>query len=477
MSVDASAAHPRRIPPAALLLATSGVMALLGRAHLAILGVGVAIVGQQLAWLYPDHARRAAHGVDAGVARLGHLLATVLFGTVHLLLVVPAWALSGRRSLRRTASWHRRPDAPEAPRRLHTTIADPLTPRHLAIDAAVGAALVLGAVALVRAAPVQDATAGPLVDRATATAELPPALADQPLAPEVLGEQGALFADRLPDDELGWVLGDSTGSLVEVRDGERITPVPAGAGEDPLEVWFFGGSLTWGLGVGDDATIPARFAARATEDGRPVVARNFAVPAYLIDQSSELFVRELARQPRRPDLVVFLDGYNEMYGGMASTLAGVAPGAPFTAYGASGAAGTGEAYDGPPASLDERYEGVLTMHARGRERARRAAEAAGVPVVFAWQPNAHSRTEPAVERGVLHELGWSDAELADLHVADRELRRRLPEDVIDLGDAFDTVEQPIYWDTVHVNEVGADRVAQALLVDLSGRLDSLEGDR
>ena len=43
------------------------------------------------------------------------------------------------------------------------------------------------------------------------------------------------------------------------------------------------------------------------------IARNFAVPAYLVGQSSQRLEQELQRQPERPDLVVFVDGYNEMY--------------------------------------------------------------------------------------------------------------------------------------------------------------------
>lgn len=473
----APAPSNRRIPPSVVLLASASVLALLGRSQLALAGFVFAIVGQQLAWLYPAQARQAARAVDDGIARLGHALSTGLFGLVHVVLIVPAWAIRGRRVLRRETAWRPMPNAPSEPAQLHAG-----APAHgqrpgRGIDALVGAVLVLAAVGLARLDPPSEAVADSVTDRATATAQLAPALADQPRVGEELAEQGQVFADRVADDELGWVLGDSTGELVQVRDGERVTPVPQGAGADPLVVWFFGGSQTWGLGDGDDATIPARFAARATEEGRPVAARNFAVPAYLVGQSSKLLVRELARQSEEPDLIVFVDGYNETVGGLASTLAGVAPGEPFTAYGASGAAGTGAAYDGPAATLDERYDGVLAMHALGRDRAQRAADAAGVPIVFAWQPNAFSGPLRPTEGEVLTELSWADDELAALRTADAAVRSRLPDDVIDLGSVFDGVEEPIYWDTVHVNEMGADLIARALLDDLSDRLDSLEGDR
>jgi lysophospholipase L1-like esterase len=459
-----------------LLVLTASVLAAVGRTQLAAIGLAIAVVGQQLAWAYPAAARRAAGAVDRSIERLGVGLGAVLFGAVHLVLIVPAWALGGRRALRGEHRWHPSPPAAEQPRRLHgpPTRTPPASSRGR--DALVGAALVIVAVALVRLGPPTTVRSGPIEDRATATAQLAPALADQPSAPTVLAEQGAAFAGRLPDAELGWTMGDSAGTLVNSRDGERVTP-PATEASDALEVWFFGGSVVWGLGQSDAATIPARFASRATRAGVPVIARNFAAPAYMIEQSSLLFERQLADEAARPDLVIFLDGYNEMYGGMASTLAGVAPGTPFFAYAATGAAGTGSAYRGPTATLEDRYEGVLEVHALGRERATRAAAEADVPIVFAWQPNAHSGALRPGELDVLHELGWSDEELADLHTADQELRRRLPDEVIDLGDVFEAVDRPIYWDTVHVDESGADVIAAALLDELSDRLDAMEGDR
>lgn len=476
MTSEASPA-PRRVAPSVFLLIGAVVMFAFGRTSAGMFAVGVAVVGQQLAWLFPARARRLAAGVDSLIQRAGVAIGTAAFTFVHLLVILPSWVVAGNVLRRRHPSgWTAVPGAAHDPHRLH---APEPTPRFSRVDLVGGLGIVAVALALLAAVGTPDATAddGPLTDRATATAELPPALVDQPEAALLIEEQGGAFARREADPVLGWSLPDSTGQLVNQRDGLRVTPDPPAVGDRPLRVWFFGGSVTWGLGQRDEGTIPARFAARATERGRPVVARNFAVPAYLVDQSSLRFVQELEERSERPDLVVFLDGYNEMYGGMASTLAGVAPGDPFFAYGPTGAAGTGAAYTGPPASLEERYEGVVAMHERARERARSAAEAAGVPVVFAWQANAHSDRLRPGESSVLRELGWSEDELAALHTADQELRSRLPDEVDDIGDVFSGENQAIYWDTVHTNEVGADLVAQRLVDDLWDRLEYPQGDQ
>lgn len=467
----------RRPPPSVFLLIASVVMFALGRTTAGLVAVAVAVVGQQLAWLFPAPARRVATGVDGLIQRASTGIGTGAFTLVHLIVILPTWLVAGNRMRPRGSSgWTTPPTGAQDPHRLHARESVPRRDRR---DLLGGVGFVAVALALLglMGTPAATAVDGPLADRATATAELPPALVDQDDAPQLLAEQGGAFASREPDPVLGWTLPDSTGQLVNQRDGLRVTPDPGGAGERPLVVWFFGGSVAWGLGQRDDATIPARFAARATERGRPVVARNFAVPAYLVDQSSLRFEQELEARAERPDLVVFYDGYNEMYGGMASTLAGVAPGDPFFAYGPTGSSGTGEPYAGPPASLEDRYAGVMAMHARGRERARQAADAAGVPVVFVWQANAHGDRLRPGEASVLRELGWADDELAALHTADQELRARLPDDVLDLGNVFSGEDEAIYWDTVHTNEVGADLVAQRLVDDLWDRLEDPQGDQ
>lgn len=77
-------------------------------------------------------------------------------------------------------------------------------------------------------------------------------------------------------------------------------------------VFWFGGSTAFGVGVPDDQTI-ASWLQAALEPrmcGRTVAVYNFARPQYFSVQEGILFQR-LLRDQLRPDLAVFLDGLNE----------------------------------------------------------------------------------------------------------------------------------------------------------------------
>jgi hypothetical protein len=69
---------------------------------------------------------------------------------------------------------------------------------------------------------------------------------------------------------------------------------------------FFGGSTMWGVGANDAGTIPSQFAALTK-----VHAENFAESGYIAHQSLVLLL-QLLQAGHRPDLVVFLDGVNEV---------------------------------------------------------------------------------------------------------------------------------------------------------------------
>lgn len=70
-------------------------------------------------------------------------------------------------------------------------------------------------------------------------------------------------------------------------------------------IWFFGGSTTFGYGVADHESIPARL---ETALGRPVM--NFGVAAFFTAQENLRLVQVL-RYGYRPSQVIFLDGINE----------------------------------------------------------------------------------------------------------------------------------------------------------------------
>ena len=78
------------------------------------------------------------------------------------------------------------------------------------------------------------------------------------------------------------------------------------------------------------------------------------------------------------------------------------------------------------------------------------AAANGVDLAFWWQPTLASR-DPAegeeflLERAAHRHPAW--------YPLVEDVSATLPPEVLDLSDALDNVEGPVFWDTVHTNEV------------------------
>jgi hypothetical protein len=93
------------------------------------------------------------------------------------------------------------------------------------------------------------------------------------------------------------------------REGSGRTPWPPSPAN--FNVFWFGGSTAFGVGLPDDQTIAARLQhALGRLCGKPVAVYNFGRPAYYSIQEGVLLQR-LLRGGGRPDLAVFLDGLND----------------------------------------------------------------------------------------------------------------------------------------------------------------------
>ena len=78
-----------------------------------------------------------------------------------------------------------------------------------------------------------------------------------------------------------------------------------------LNVFVFGGSTTFGYGVGDEQTMPSYLqGVLATHSARPVKVYNFAV-GYFSSRHERIRFENLLVKGHRPDVVVFVDGINE----------------------------------------------------------------------------------------------------------------------------------------------------------------------
>jgi lysophospholipase L1-like esterase len=108
------------------------------------------------------------------------------------------------------------------------------------------------------------------------------------------------------------------------QDGIRITP-RANCVPDAFTVYIFGGSSMWGWGSPDWGTIPAFLQAGLDEliEG-PVCVVNMGEDAYVSTQSLVSLTIEL-QKGRVPDVVIFLDGVNDVFVAYESGEPGVHP--------------------------------------------------------------------------------------------------------------------------------------------------------
>jgi len=89
-----------------------------------------------------------------------------------------------------------------------------------------------------------------------------------------------------------------------------------------MKVFMFGGSTMWGLGSGDDSTIPSIFAKEANNKGVSCEVVNFGQYAYVSTQG----VIELMLQLQKgniPDAVIFYDGVNDTFSAFQFGVAGL----------------------------------------------------------------------------------------------------------------------------------------------------------
>ncbi len=101
-------------------------------------------------------------------------------------------------------------------------------------------------------------------------------------------------------------------------DGIRVTPHNDAPHERNLTLYLFGGSTMLGVGVRDWGTIPAYLSLQYKQEGEPHEVVNYATCWWTSSQSlAQLMV--LLREGKRPKVVVFYDGINDVnvlsYGG------------------------------------------------------------------------------------------------------------------------------------------------------------------
>lgn len=275
----------------------------------------------------------------------------------------------------------------------------------------------------------------------------------EPFARDLFGEQATLDTDR--DPEVFYTVADMERRYTHVHDLERRSA--EGPSDAPI-VWFLGGSTMFGIGQRDDHTIESDLVRIADEAGTPIRAANYGWSSYVAWQEVQLLDRLLAEHPH-PDAIVFLHGINDLSQVCRHLAAGIPAGTRTNPM-------TDKALDQEDAVFDcyadtERSAEVLAdVVNTSMDAAERMA--GPIPILEYWQATAATRAPHPSDAGLLERLGKTSDELrfqnriylAALHHDDTP--------PIDLTDALDDVDEPMFFDWAHTNEAGAQIVAQAM---------------
>lgn len=287
-----------------------------------------------------------------------------------------------------------------------------------------------------------------------------------------------------------WVVAPFAGKYINVDEQGLRKTVSIDEGEGAQRVYFFGGSTAWGLGARDDYTIPSHIARLLAVLDAPAKVLNYAQPAYVSTQDLILFQRQLA-QGNLPDLAVFYQGFNDT---LAAQVPGGIAGVPFyegqrvSDVEAGRLLRQGQPVLRPPqpsvaemnwrlvskggASAREIFDAWLA----NRRLIRAVAQAKGVGVLFVWQPALFAKqTLTQFEaRFVAGEDRVPPGFISVYRDVDRLVREHALaeswDDVIILSDIFHDVADDIFFDEVHINEIGNQAVAEAIAGSIAERL-------
>jgi hypothetical protein len=261
-------------------------------------------------------------------------------------------------------------------------------------------------------------------------------------------------------------------------------------------VWMFGGSTLWGEGLPDWLTLPSHLAREYVNAGQPVCVRNFGVRAWVSTQEVVALMLELKRARRKPDLVIFYDGINDVFSFYQSGLVDVhqnynhireifAQGGRLPSVLADTLVQVLHFWQQQPrpplpisrpeaqAQLDGAYlENVHLVEGLAKQY--------GFEYAFFWQPvllATHKVLTPEEENAQQSALKKFPA--LDLYCRNfydlihRELRPHLS----DISDALDPQKGTLYIDLAHVGPEGSRLIAARMYQALHPRADSAPGSR
>ena len=264
-------------------------------------------------------------------------------------------------------------------------------------------------------------------------------------------------------------------------------------------IWMFGGSTMWGTGSPDWETIPSDLANIFVKAGEPVCVWNFGQTGWRNTQELIELELELKRNPRRPDLVIFYDGFNDGYSFYQSGKVDVHMNfdsireqfeksssrrtltssfvdlllSTHTARLIAGAHRTHSWMDGDAIrahiSDAEARKDLEVSYLDNLKVVQALSGKYGFQYAFFWQPlivAGHKHLTNDEEKIISFYHGRIEEDDIEYRAMSAYLKQSSPPHLFDIADVFDAVSDTVYIDCVHVAPEGNELIAERMYAGL-----------
>lgn len=274
-----------------------------------------------------------------------------------------------------------------------------------------------------------------------------------------------------PESELGWVTNDAETRYVNVEGGERRTIRSACTGCPEVTAWMVGASVAFGVGQRDEHTVASELVRLAASDGVNLSIHNLGTVGWTSHQERIDLLRRIEAATELPDLVIVLDGFNDVMAAVAREFAGKLEAEPLTLDRADVAATLSA--DAPLTSdrVDAAARRAVDAYSSNQHAMQRALDEQGVPSMVFFQPDAFASTVQLEEIRELYDTVPSLLERPELDRTIRQVLAMLSDVVIDVRNTYASEPEPVFIDVSHTNERGAKLLAEAMYPSLAPRIE------
>ncbi|MFQ3646417.1 MAG: SGNH/GDSL hydrolase family protein [Aggregatilineales bacterium] len=285
-----------------------------------------------------------------------------------------------------------------------------------------------------------------------------------------------------------WVVEAIQGQFINVSsDGLRQTYTPPDLPPDAPVIAFFGGSTAWGEGARDRYTIPSQLAEFLSAAGTPARVVSYAQTGYVSTQDLITF-QMLIVNGQAPDVAVFYGGFNDVLSAYDQGVVGLTlqeaqriadseagrllrAGQPMLRPLSVDLTARDLSVVAPEAAT---ADAIIARYLANARLAAQIGAANGVHVLFVWQPGLAFKenlvgAEATAYADMLARRPRFDEFYRAAHAAfTRQITSTgdLPPFLI-LHDLFNGDDRAIFYDIIHITELGnrtvAERIAAALV--------------